>query len=97
MPDGGTTVIPGAVPRRRLGQTLATGWIDDVDSWLATDPWTSTTVTSAKRFIRAGKEGSDAVTNRRAWAYVPFGHRRALPFRPAGLGVGWDGPLRFRL
>ena len=31
----------------------------------------------------------DAVTNRRASAFVLFGHRRALPFRPPGLGVGF--------
>jgi hypothetical protein len=95
--DGLTTVIPGAVPRRRLGQTLRRERCTTSAAGLPPAPWTSPTVTSAKRFIRAGKEGSDAVTNRRASAYVPFGHRRALPFRPAGLGVGSDGPLRFRL
>jgi len=93
---GITTVMPGAVPRRRLGQTLRRERCTTSASGLPPAPWTSTTVTSSKRFIRAGKEGSDAVTNRRASAYVPFGHRRALPFRPAGPGVGSDGPLRFR-
>ncbi len=37
-----------------------------------------------------------AVTNRRASACVLVGRRRALPFQPAGLGVGSDGPLQFR-
>ena len=85
----GTTTATGPRSRRERCTTSAPG--------LPPAHWTSTPVTSAKRSIRACKEGSDAVTNRRASAYAPFGHRRASPFRPAGPGVGSDGPLRLRL